>query len=339
MPTAPSLARHELYYEFTGTAYEIGLQHGMALAAEIRREYEPALAACAASRGAGEDGHSTLSAFSATFLPVVEELLGADAVAEVAGTADGAGISFDAAFFAAYRDGWGGGTAPRGSDSDEGCTAFLCAADATNTGGIVLGQTKDTNAPLERYRVCRLRYSDSGVQHILCTYPGWAASWGLLMNGGLSWVGNSVYGLPAPASTRVLPTSILKRLAMQSSSVAQLMGTVRSKGLQFSDGAFTIGDRTGAAWLLESVAGRSEWASIASGTVVHANHVLSSTLSQFEDKQGGWGENFMSDSRDRQARLEVSDNELCDFAVHPSSCSDSSCSGASVSGQGSDRFD
>lgn len=261
MPTAPSLARHELYYEFTGTAYEIGLQHGLALAAEIRREYEPALAACAANRGSGEDERSTLSAFSDTFLPVVEELLGPDAKAEVAGTADGAGLSFDAAFFAAYRDGWDGATVPSGSD--EGCTAFLCAADATNTGGIVLGQTKDTNAPLERYRVCRLRYSDSGVQHILCTYPGWAASWGLLMNGSLSWVGNSVYGLPAPASTRILPTSILKRLAMQSSSVAQLIGTVRSKGLQFSDGAFTIGDSTGEAWLLESVAGRSEWTPIA----------------------------------------------------------------------------
>jgi hypothetical protein len=291
---------HDLYYEFSGTAYEVGLQHGQALAAEICAEYQPALASCAARRG-GEGQLATLAAFAAEFLPIVDELLGPEAKAEVAGAAEGAGISFEAAFFAAYRDGWDGA---RGTAAGEGCTAFACCADVTSTGGVVLGQTKDTGAPLERYRVVRLNYTDSNTQHVLCTYPGWAASWGLLSGGNLGWVGNSVYGLPpSPASVQVLPTSILKRLAMQSTSVADLIAT--ASGLRFADGAFTIGDKAGAAWLLESVAGQSEWTEITGGTATHANHVLSPTLSLVEDKAGGWGTSFMSDSRDRQARLEA----------------------------------
>jgi hypothetical protein len=58
---------------------------------------------------------------------------------EVAGVAEGAGLSFDAAFFAGYRDGWDG------SAAGEGCTSFVRHVSEGEGGpGVFIGQTKDT---------------------------------------------------------------------------------------------------------------------------------------------------------------------------------------------------
>ena len=159
-----------LRYSFAGDSFAIGQQHGAALAAELRAEYEPALRQLAESRG--ESGEATLGAFAAKYGPIVDELDGT-ALDEVRGVAAGAEISFDAAFFAAYRDGTPAAFGPElRSDNPqhqggEGCTAVACSGEATASGGVLIGQTKDTGMPLDRYRIQRLQRAD-GRTHILC---------------------------------------------------------------------------------------------------------------------------------------------------------------------------
>ena len=288
-------------YELSGSSFEIGQQHGRALPAEIVTELSAALKQLAVQRN--ETTMEVLAAFRARFGPVVESLL-PGALEEVRGVADGAGLSVDAAFFASYRDGT---PASFGSSAaEEGCTAFACVGSSSVTRGAIIGQTKDTGAPLERYRMMRLHDTEAGRRHILCTYPGWAASWGLLSDGALAWVGNSLYGLPPSPDddTRLLPTSILKRLAMQHTNLSELRAELSSRELLFTDGAFTFADRSGAVAVLECVAGRNVWRDVKQGWAVHANHALLPALIPHEDKHGGWGPTFIDDSKARQARLE-----------------------------------
>jgi hypothetical protein len=150
---------------------------------------------------------------------------------------------------------------------------------------------------------------------VICSYPGWAASWGLLSDGHMGWVGNSLYALPDPAAEGMLPTSILKRLAMQHRTVRDLRSVVDGHGLRFAaGGAFTFGDREGSCAVLECVAGRCAWTDVHAGSkhgpappgwAVHANHVLSPALQPYEDRCGGWGDSFHTKSQERQARLEA----------------------------------
>eukprot|EP01050_Picozoa_sp_SAG11_P025112 SAG11_NODE_5564_length_1522_cov_1.874912_1_plen_239_part_00 len=158
-----------LLHSFAGDSFAIGQQHGAALAAEIRTEYEPALRQLAEARGETID--ATLRAFAAKYGPIIDEL-DSTALDEVRGTAVGAELSFDAAFFAAYRDGTPAAFGPElRSDSPQqrgdGCTAVTCNGEATASGGVLIGQTKDTGMPLDRYRMQRIQH-DSGRTHLLC---------------------------------------------------------------------------------------------------------------------------------------------------------------------------
>ena len=157
-----------LRYSFAGDSFAIGRQHGAALAAELRAEYEPALQQLAEARGESTD--ATLRAFAEKYSPVVDELDGT-ALDEVRGVASGAGLPFDAAFFAAYRDGTPATFGPElrsdNPQSGDGCTAVVCSGEVTASGGVLIGQTKDTGMPLDRYRLQRVRRID-GRTHLLC---------------------------------------------------------------------------------------------------------------------------------------------------------------------------
>eukprot|EP01050_Picozoa_sp_SAG11_P025113 SAG11_NODE_5564_length_1522_cov_1.874912_2_plen_266_part_01 len=92
---------------------------------------------------------------------------------------------------------------------------------------------------------------------------------------------------------------------MTCGSAAALRATVEGRGLRFSDGAITFADRCGGILQLESAAGRGVWRELSAVPVsVHANHLLAPSLRPLEDRGGGWGENFLRDSRSRQQRLE-----------------------------------
>ena len=124
-------------YVLSGTPFEIGRQHGLALAQEIVAEMSSALQEYSSSRG--ETPEATLRAFFAMYAPVVADML-PGAMDEVRGLAEGSGVSVDAAFFAAYRDGTPASFA-RDTKSEEGCTAFACTGSSSATGGVVIGKS------------------------------------------------------------------------------------------------------------------------------------------------------------------------------------------------------
>ena len=97
---------------------------------------------------------------------------------EVRGMADGAGISYDLAFFAALRDGWtpsNSATAAMGVTSralagtgrsqgdGSGCTSMCASGDAAG-GRVLVGQTKDTPSEATRYHVMQQQYE--GVKQV-----------------------------------------------------------------------------------------------------------------------------------------------------------------------------
>ena len=145
-----------------------------------------------------------LDLFKQWVLPLAETYV-PRAVDEVKGMADGAALPFEFCLFAAFRDGFvadwlgggggstpgaavpgsgtaGGGAADRDRDSStsqggDGCTAFACTQSTTASGGVVIGQTKDTGVGgVARYRVMKIHYTDTGVKHIVGNYCGWAVS-------------------------------------------------------------------------------------------------------------------------------------------------------------------
>ena len=124
-------------YVLSGTPFEIGRQHGLALAQEIVAEMSSALQEYSSARS--ETPEATLRVFCAMYVPVVAGML-PGAMDEVRGLAEGSGLSVDAAFFAAYRDGTPASFASN-TKSEEGCTAFACAGSSSSTGGVVIGKS------------------------------------------------------------------------------------------------------------------------------------------------------------------------------------------------------
>ncbi|MEO6907164.1 MAG: C45 family autoproteolytic acyltransferase/hydrolase, partial [Abditibacteriaceae bacterium] len=182
---ASDRSQHKVHH-WSGSPFEIGLRHGRALCAQIRSEYEPALRefaqCCRQSEGQVLDG------LVRHLEPIFQQYV-PHAVEEIQGLAQGSELSFPQAFFAATRDGL---AFPSQNDialDDGECTAVVCGKGTTQNGEVLIGQTKDTCAPLERYHIMRLDYSD-GRRSIVLNYPGWCANIGLTSHG-LCFTGNS----------------------------------------------------------------------------------------------------------------------------------------------------
>ena len=150
-------------------------------------------------------------------------------IEEIHGIAEGAGLSYPYAFFAAIRDGAHTGA----------CSAFACGGKHTADGRVLIGQTKDTSAPLERFRIMRIAYN-SGRKMLILNYPGWIGNFSLSSDG-VCFTGNTLY--TDPPEREGTPGSLLKRLIMEKPSVEAILESI--KGMAFSGGSITIADRSG----------------------------------------------------------------------------------------------
>jgi isopenicillin-N N-acyltransferase-like protein len=255
-------------YEWSGSAFEIGRQHGETLRDEIIGEFAPALQSAAGVLGVSEarvlDRHRAL--YERQFAALLPR-----AIEEIQGIARGAELSYEQAFFAATRDG------VRPTQLADGCTAFFCGKSTTRTGGVLLGQTKDTPAPLSRYRIMKLHYDD-GLRVVTLNYPGWIAHAGISSNG-LANTGNSLYA--APPDEETVPFSLLKRLVMEKNSTQEVLRSVA--GLHFENCCVIIGDAAGAGICIEYVAGRQSTRDVSGEAFGHANSVLDPELKPLED--------------------------------------------------------
>jgi isopenicillin-N N-acyltransferase-like protein len=244
-----------LVYDFRGTPFEVGLQHGKALREEIRAEAQPAFGRL------GDGGQMAVSKYEGLYrehMPAVLE--------EIHGIAEGAGLKYPHAFFAATRDMMRIGA----------CTAVACSGKQTAGGHALIGQTKDTNAPLNRFRIMRIRYA-SGRSMVVLNYPGWIANL-CITSDGLAFTGNSLYASSPDGA--IAPGSFLKRLIMEKRSTQEVLGAIQ--GMSFDNGCVLVGDRSGHMVCLEMVAGRTAVRDVSGQAFGHANDVLSFELKKYE---------------------------------------------------------
>ena len=202
------------------------------------------------------------------------------ALEEIRGMAEGARLSYAFAFWAATRDGM-----------REDCTAVVAGGRRCAGGGVLIGQNKDTSAPLERFRIMRMRYRD-GSARIVLNYPGWIGNL-CLSTDGLSFTGNSLYA-PPPARG-AMPTSLLKRILMERRSVRAALDEIR--GLRFTNGCLLITGHDGQSVCMELAAGRREVRDLAGTAFGHANSILFEPLRPLE-------KNTSASSPARQKRVD-----------------------------------
>jgi isopenicillin-N N-acyltransferase-like protein len=262
-------ARYRLYH-WSGSPFEIGRQHGAALSDEIISESGPAAHALAVRLNLSLP--KALEKVVALYEPLFQEHLPI-AVEEIKGIAAGAGLSYPFAFFAATRDGM------KVSDQtdQEQCTSFVCGKNTTQNGNVLMGQTKDTGLSTERYHLMRFDYRD-GKRLFVLNYPGLIANIALTSDG-MAVTGNSLYAKTPDDDT--IPYSFLKRLVMERSSVEEFLRAI--DGLCFQNGCFIVGDATGRAVCIESVAGQLSIRDVSGCAFGHANSILSKELQHFED--------------------------------------------------------
>ena len=246
-------------YRFNGTPYDVGLQHGKALKQEIRTE---AQAAADRLKGGPE-------AFLARNEPYWREHL-PNALEEIHGLSDGAELSYPFAFFAATRD----------FTREGACTAVACSGRTTTNGHVLIGQTKDTEAPLDRFRLMHISYA-SGRSMMVLNYPGWIANL-CLTSDGVATTGNSLYAAPPDRPT--VPGSLLKRLIMEKRSTQEVLDSVR--GMIFENACIMIGDRPGHVVCLEFIAGRTHIRDVSGQAFGHANNILAGDLQEYQRALG-----------------------------------------------------
>ncbi len=246
-------------YHFHGSHFEIGKLHGASLRERIAGEMRTAWEALSQGSPLGWEGY--MEAFHRRHHPWVQRLL-PRALEEVAGLAEGAGLNFAEAFFAAFH----GGAAPLGPSEE--CTAFYCGRAATRGRRIYLGQTKDTPTPPERYVTMRLDYRE-GPHAVLLNYPGWVANIGMTSHG-IAFTGNARYA--APGGLPGHPLSLLKKAILEARSLEQIR-TLAEAG-PWQDGALLVADCHGGAFCAEFIQGRAFLHCPGEGVFAHSNTVL-----------------------------------------------------------------
>jgi isopenicillin-N N-acyltransferase-like protein len=259
------------FYEWRGNPYEIGVQHGSALRREIIADYSPALHDLAHDTHCSES--EILKRYTELYEPLFEQYV-PRALEEIRGLAEGCGIEYQHAFFAATRDGL---SLPCEAPSAEGCSSFYCGPATTQNGEVFIGQTKDTTAPLSRYRIMKIVYEDTGKSEIRLNYPGWIASIGL-NSSGVATTGNSMYAPPSPHPT--VPYSLARRIVLDSNSTREAIAVLEKFSLR--NCCFLVADGSGHGVCLEYIAGDREIYDISHRAFGHANAILASRLKHLD---------------------------------------------------------
>jgi isopenicillin-N N-acyltransferase-like protein len=177
----------------------------------------------------------------------------------------------------------------------EQCTSFGCSGQVTLSGEPILGQTKDTGGISQDLFVVTAMYQKTRPDLLQMPYAGELGVFGL-SSSGMSAFGNSIYVRGRDHGT--LPWSLFRRLALEAESVAEVINMVEKYGI-VTAGSLTIGDRTGRVVAIENTDHGHGVVEAKNGTLVHANHINTTELKQFED----YAEPEKSASLHRLARL------------------------------------
>lgn len=204
-----SVADYPLF-RAAGSSRELGRQHG-AQAAERIRAYVDYLAA---SLTFSRDG---LRARALRFLPLFERH-SPYLVDEIRGLAEGAGIEFADALSAQLRG-------ELGMLADDACTTFVIGPRGTADGTILIGQTSDTPAEIERFAYLLHLQPVDRPELLMWTFGGMLGYHGL-NSAGVAHFANSLGG--GPAWKFALSHYPLKRMLLECRRLDEVLGVFQS---------------------------------------------------------------------------------------------------------------
>ncbi len=262
----------------SGTAYELGYQHGAQAAGLIQRY----LLLIERVTGMPRD---RLCRNALRFVPLLEAF-NPKYLEEVRGLAAGAQISFDEAMLCQAR-------AEAAYQYDEGCSAFALTGAATRGGQTLAGQNQDL--PPEYAEVALLLHvapSDGRPRALMFTFAGQLGYAGLNQHG-LAHFANALYDY---AWQPGLPKYAMQRAILEQQTVAQATALLRQHRL-CSANNLVLADAGGHLADIEiRPEGVAEYADEHPDRRVHTNHYLSAPFALFET-------NSLADSCPRLDRL------------------------------------
>lgn len=264
--------------EVSGSAYEMGYQHGAQAAPLIERYLR------LTERLTGKP-RDVLCRNAMTLLPYMEAL-SPTFVEEIRGLADGAEIRFEEAVLCQAR-------AEAGRIPEGGCTAFALTGAATADGSPLIGQNQDLEPEYADVAILlRVRPGDGRPRALIFTFAGQLGYSGMNETG-LCHFANALYDAPWQPG---LPHYPLKRVMLEQRSADDCVDllaryrTCSAANALICDGAGEIRDvevrPEGIALFADD---HPDW-------VVHANHYLSSDFAAHET-------NSLPDSCPRLARM------------------------------------
>lgn len=250
--------------EVSGSAYDMGYQHGAQAADLIRRYLLLIERLTRLSR-------ARLCRNAMTFLPRMEALSPAF-VAEVRGLADGAGISFEEAVLCQAR-------AEAGQVAEGGCTAFAITGQATTDGQPLAGQNQDLDPEYADVAlILRVKPTDGRPRAILFTFAGQLGYCGLNEHG-LTHFANALYDFQWQPG---LPHYPLKRVMLEQQTIEQCVDllaqhrTCSAANVVLADGQGRIAD------VEVRPEGIAPFRDDDSDWLIHANHYLTPQYAAFE---------------------------------------------------------
>lgn len=214
----------------SGTAYEMGYQHGQQ-AGDLIRKYLGWI-----EKSTGRD-RAELGRNAHAFEPFIQRLNPAY-LEEVRGLAAGAGLPYEEALLCQVR-----GEAVNARP--EGCTAFALTGAATATGQPIAGQNQDLPPEFSDLGiVLHLKPSDGRPRAITFTFAGQLGYMGMNQHG-VAHFANALYNAPWRPG---LPHYPLKRTLLEKTTVAQCLRMVQEHptcsagNMVFCDGEGTVAD-------------------------------------------------------------------------------------------------
>lgn len=264
--------------EVTGTAYEMGYQHGAQAAGLISRYL------LWIEKLAGQP-RDKLCQQALVFLPALKSLSPA-LVAEIEGLASGAGLSFEEALLCQVRG-------EVGQVSEGGCTAFALKGSATANGRALAGQNQDLEPEYSELAILlRVKPNDGRPAALMFTFAGQLGYTGMNEHG-LAHFHNSLYNFQRGEG---LPRQPLKRLLLEKRTTAECLDFLEGRRLSSAGNLLLVDAGGGLADVEFRPEGNALWEDVHPDLLAHTNHYLTARFAGFEN-------NTVPDSRPRLARF------------------------------------
>ncbi len=248
----------------SGSAYEMGFEHGRKAAPLVRRYIEWIEKLTGVSR-------HQLCANAVRFLPYIERLSSAYCE-EIMGLADGAGISMPEAILCQVR-------AEAAQRWDGGCTCFAFTGEATADGKPLAGQNQDLEPGYEDVAIIlSVRPHDGRPPAVMFTFAGQLGYAGMNRHGVCHFT-NALYDF---RWTPGLPFYPLRRAILEQRTVADCISLFQRNRV-CSAANLVMADSMGAIADIEvRPEGVQIFKDVPRDRVLHTNHYLTDSFARFE---------------------------------------------------------